>query len=104
MVDHEKIGPAERIIQTVLAYTDHAVHNRPGMVVADPSGVTGVRWIPVTYRLEGQTDPKDKVVYEVRKLGRRSVRTMVGTLGPDNRVSIGGRHVGDYRRSGLFPE
>ena len=39
----ETLGPAERIINTLLAHSDHMVHNRPGMVVKDAKSVTGVR-------------------------------------------------------------
>lgn len=38
MVDQQRIetlGPAERIVSTLTTYTDHAVHNRPGIVTKD---------------------------------------------------------------------
>jgi hypothetical protein len=41
-MNKENLGPAERIVQTILAYSDHMVHNRPGMVVRDPSAAVVV--------------------------------------------------------------
>ena len=48
----EKLGPAEKILQTLLNHTDHMVHNRPGMVTADARHTIGVRWVPVTHKEE----------------------------------------------------
>ncbi|MEQ1503450.1 MAG: vWA domain-containing protein [Myxococcota bacterium] len=93
----EALGPAERLIATLLAHADHLVHNRPGIVVPDPSSVTGVQWSPVTWRDEDGA----RVVYKLVK-GKPPVR--LGTMGADGRVRDGDRRVGDYRRPGLFPE
>lgn len=99
-MNQENLGPAERIINTVLAYTDHAVHNRPGMITVDPSAVVGVKWTPVTHKEEdGQ-----KVVYQLSKVGRKSVKTKVGVLNADNGILSDNREIGKYRPAGLFPE
>ena len=104
MVDakrQEALGPAERIIQTLLQYTDHMVHNRPGMVTADASQSIGVRWVPVTHKEE---DGK-KTVYRLDKVGKKTNKVAVGTLWADGTVRDDGRRkVGDYRPAGIFPE
>jgi hypothetical protein len=98
---HENLGPAEKIIQALLNYSDHCVHNRPGLVVADQRFNVGVRWEPVTYRVE----EGKKVVYKLEKVGKRSNRTRVGTLREDGKIMNGGRApIGEYREAGLFPE
>ncbi|MEM6925387.1 MAG: hypothetical protein AAF602_00560, partial [Myxococcota bacterium] len=96
----ESLGPAERIVQAVLTWTDHLVHNRPGMVVPDAASVTGTRWIPVIWKLEGS----DRVVYELRGSGRRAARIRVGVLREDGQVVRDADVVGQYRRPGLYPE
>lgn len=94
---HEKLGPAERIIETLLRSTDHLVHNRPGMVVPDAQAAIGVRWEPVTSALEGEA----KAIYRLK--GKQRIR--VGTLGSDQRtIEAEGRRVAEYRPAGLFPE
>ena len=100
-VAQENLGPAEVIIQSLLSYSDHIYHGRPGIVVADQRTKAGVKWEPVTYKtLEDGT----KEVYRLTKEGKRTRRTKIGVLGEDNRVRNGQRVVGTYRRSGLFPE
>lgn len=96
----ENLGPAERIINTLLSYTDHLYHGRPGMVSDDARTLTGVRWVPVTYKEE---DGK-KVVYRLDKVGRRTTRTRVGELWADGSVRENRRKVGEYRKPGIFPE
>jgi hypothetical protein len=108
-MDKENLGPAERIIQTVLAYSDHMVHNRPGLVVADPSQAGGVRWEFVTHKVEnGQ-----KIVYRLVKQGGKTVPTRAGVLQQDGKVYADNgagepvrplREVGEYRKAGLYPE
>lgn len=98
----ETLGPAERIIQALLAYTDHAVHNRPGLVVPDVRFNVGVRWEPVTHKEEGE--PKQKVVYKLSKQGKKTVRTRAGVLQDSGKIFEAGREVGEYRPAGLFPE
>lgn len=99
---NENLGPAEKIIGTLLSYTDHAVHNRPGIVVADNRFNIGVRWEPVTYKEEGE--PKQKIVYRLSKQGKKNIRTRAGILQDDGKVKEGDREVGEYRPAGLFPE
>ena len=98
--EQETLGPAERIINTLLAYSDHMVHNRPGMVVKDARAVTGVRWSPVTHKVE---DGK-KVVYSLSKVGRKTVKTRVGVMDDKFVISNNGRKVGEYRKPGISPE
>jgi hypothetical protein len=103
-MDKENLSAAEGIIQTLIGYTDHMVHNRPGMVVRDPSARIGVRWTPVTHKVEG--DDKKKVVYQVNKVGRKTTKVKVGTLA-DNGYQIkadNGNIIGEYRSAGIFPE
>ena len=92
----ESLGPAERILQTLLTHSDHMVHNRPGLVSADRSSPAGVRWVPATR--------KDRHIYRLEKVGKKSRRVLAGTLQHDGRVISGGRSVGEYRAPGLFPE
>lgn len=101
----EDLGAAERIIQTLLGYTDHMVHNRPGMVVTDARHTLGVRWEPVTHKEEGG----EKVVYRLSKIGKKEMRHRVGVMGDASihgaaNIREGGRVVGQYRPAGLFPE
>ncbi len=97
----ENLGPAERILQTLLAYTDHAVHNRPGIVSTDNKAVIGVRWEPVTYKLEGG----QKRVFKLTKIGKKTNKTQIGILRDDKKViSVTGAIIGEYREAGIFPE
>lgn len=97
----ENLGPAETILQAILAYQDHMVHNRPGMVVPDARAKIGVRWDPVSHKEENGR----KTVFRLTKVGKRSTRTPVGFLREDNKiVSAAGAVVGEYRPAGLFPE
>jgi len=96
----ENLGPAETIIQALLAYTDHLVHNRPGIVTPDRTVTIGLRWEPVTHKVEQD----QKVVYRLTKVGKKTQRVRVGALRPDKKVVEAGREVAEYRDSGLFPE
>lgn len=97
MVNAEGLGPAEHIIQTLLAPHDHMYHGRPGIVTPDPSKAVGVKWSPVTHKTEGDK----KVVYYLNKTGPN---TLAGDLWKDNTVRVGRNKVGEYRNPGLFPE
>jgi hypothetical protein len=96
----EKLGPAEKILQTLLNYTDHMVHNRPGMVTPDARQTIGVRWVPVTHKDEAG----EKVVYELTKVGKKTNKVRKGTMRADGKIEDGGRIVGEYRAPGLYPE
>lgn len=101
----EALGPAERVIKALLDYQDHMVHNRPGYVVPDPTSVVGVRWSPVTHKVEKVNDKDVKVVYALTKVGKKSVRTKVGVLQDNGDIKNDAGHViGQYRPAGLFPE
>lgn len=97
---NENLGPAEKIIQTVLAYTDHAFHGRNGLVTPSPGSVIGVTWQMATHKVEnGVTN-----VYRLDKVGKKNRRTLAGVLQPNGQVKEGARVAGDYRQAGLFPE
>lgn len=99
--NREALGPAERIIQTVLTFSDHMVHNRAGMVEPAPGTVIGVKWNPVTHR---EKDGK-KVVYKLVKQGKKNQEVLVGTLWADNTIRNDARQkLGEYRTAGIFPE
>jgi len=95
----EKLGPAEQIIQMLLQYTDHMVHNRNGYVVADGSKV-GVKWAPCTYRKEGD----DKVVFELQKVGKKTREVRVGIMDDKGVIAERGVNKGRFQPAGLFPE
>jgi hypothetical protein len=101
-MEKETLGAAERIIKTALSYSDHMVHNRPGMVVNDPHSAVGLTWRPVTHRV---VDDK-KVVFRLDRKGNKTVRTEVGVLrgGDGAIVNQANDAVGEYRPAGLFPE
>jgi hypothetical protein len=98
----EALGPAERIIQSLTTFTDHVVHNRPGMVTLAPGeGLPlGVRWTPVIWKEEG----KEKVVYQSSKVGKKVTHIRVGVLKDDGQIKDGRTKKGMYRKPGLFPE
>jgi hypothetical protein len=96
----EALGPAERIIATVIGHADHMVHNRPGLVVEDRSAPGGVTWAPVTHRVQDGA----KIVYKLQKQGRKSVEVKAGALSDDGTIRDGNRVVGRYQPAGLFPE
>jgi uncharacterized protein with von Willebrand factor type A (vWA) domain len=96
----ENLGPAETIIQSLLTYSDHLYHGRPGVVVRDPRSAIGLQWAPVTHKDENGA----RVVYRLEKAGKKTVRTRLGTMNGDNKIRNGAAEVGTYRPSGLFPE
>ena len=97
---NEALGPAERIIQSLLTHQDHMVHNRVGVVQPDPHSNTGIRWSYVTHRVE----KGEKVVMRLDKQGKKTVETRVGVLREDKKVVEGERVVGEYREAGIYPE
>lgn len=101
----ERLGPAERVIQTVTSYIDHVFHGRTGIIVRDPTTPVGVKWTPASWKLEGKEgEPVVKVVYRLDKVGTKSVPVRIGVLGDDAKVRDGGRIVAEFRNAGLFPE
>lgn len=97
----EALGPAERIIQTITLYTDHMVHNRPGLVVQDINQAIGVRWDQATWVKEGDV----KKVYRTYKVGKKTRKTYVGDGVPGTaEVKNGNVVVGRWQPPGLFPE
>ena len=116
MVDQQRVenlGPAERIIQTLIGFQDHMVHNRPGMIT-DATGAVSVKWSPVTtVAQDGKT-----VVYALIQKGQVTRLTLpgrekplvikgvpVGALWEDKTIrSDDRRKLGVFRPAGLFPE
>lgn len=96
----EALGPAERIIETMVRYVDHMVHNRPGVISQDRSALPGVSWVPVTHKVEGD----QKVVYKLVKEGKKSTRVRLGQLGEDGIVRGPLGVIGRYQAPGLVPE
>lgn len=99
-MNHEKLGPAEKILQTVLSFSDHMVHSRPGVALPDGTSPIGVSWSPVTYVL----DAGEKRVLGLLQVAGQRTRVPLGVLGEDGLVRDGDRLVGAYRPAGLFPE
>jgi len=96
----EALGPAERAIQAVTHWVDHMVHNRPGLVTHNGT-VVGASWQQATWKLEGD----QKVVYTVRKVGKKQYKTKVGVGVPGtDEVRENGQLIGQFRNPGLFPE
>lgn len=113
--NRENLGPAERIIQSVLTYTDHLYHGRPGVVIADQRTNVGVRWEPVTHKVEDVNGAQHKVVYKLTKVGKKTTRAKLGVITEAVGTSGVVQHVrtdaspnhpivGEYREAGLFPE
>ncbi|NIT77351.1 MAG: hypothetical protein GWN58_23235 [Anaerolineae bacterium] len=97
----EALGPAERIINSLTQHVDHMVHNRPGLVTNGRGGPIGVQWQQATWVKEGD----QKIVYTVRKVGKKQHKTRVGVgVAGTDEVREGGRLVGHFRNPGLFPE
>ena len=104
-MDRENLGPAERIIQTLLDHTDHMYHNRPGFVTPAPGSTIGVKWQPAVTKKEGDKT----IVLRLDKQGSakkaKTVRTPIGSLWQDKTIRTDDRHkVGDFREAGIFPE
>jgi hypothetical protein len=97
----ENLGPAEHIIQTLLNYTDHLYHGRPGIVVQDRRTTVGVRWDPATYKVG---EDGTKTVYRLTKVGKKNQKTPIGKMNGDRTVTHNGANVGTYRPPGLFPQ
>jgi hypothetical protein len=96
----ETLGPAERIIQLALNSAEHTFHGRPGIVIKDTSSITGVKWLPVTHKVEGNK----KVVYHITKVGNKQTKTKLGVLKENNQVKNGRTLVGEYRKPGIHAE
>lgn len=96
-MERANLGPAERIVQTLISYHDHVVHNRPGYVFTDASSVTGTRWHQGNHRAE----EGGRVAYLKHK---GSKPTRLGVLQADNTVVEGGRVVARYQAPGIFKD
>ena len=100
-MDHENLGAADRIVNTLLAHQDHLYHNRPGMVLPDARQIAGQLWLPVTHKVEnGQ-----KVVYQLQLVHNRTRRVRAGVLRDDGKILNGGpQPIAEYRPAGVFVE
>jgi hypothetical protein len=114
MPNVENLGPAERIINSLLTYTDHLFHGRPGIVTPDTTLATGAKWQFATYVENAGV----KTVYALREKGPvtkveiaegKSLKikgTAFGVLDADG-ITIKdprGRKIGEYRSPGIFKE
>lgn len=97
----ENLGPAEHIIQTLLNYTDHLYHGRPGIVVPDQRTTVGVRWDPVTHKVQ---EDGTKMVFRLSKVGRKTRRTPIGQMNGDREITHNGVNVGTYQPAGVFSQ
>ena len=98
----EALGPAERTVNAITAYTDHLYHNRSGIVLPNTATPIGTTWFPVTWKDEaGQ-----KGVYQLNKVGSKTVPQRLGILSADGKTvrDVRGVAVGEYRLPGLYPE
>lgn len=96
-MERANLGPAERIVQTLISYHDHVVHNRPGYVFPDPKSVTGTRWHQGNHRDEAGV----RVAYLKHKGGKP---TRLGLYQADGTVVEGGRVVARYQAPGIFKD
>lgn len=108
-MDRENLGPAERILQTLLTYSDHMYHNRPGIVTPAPGSTTGLLWQPAVRKVEKVNDVEKTNIYRLDKRGAgkkaKTIKTLVGTLWQDKTVRTDDRRkVADFREAGIFPE
>lgn len=105
-MDRENLGPAERIIQTLLAHTDHMFHNRPGYVTPAPGSVLGVQWQPAVTKKS--VDKTLVLRLDKRGVGKKAktIRTEIGALDADKKTirSAAGQKIGEFREPGIFPE
>jgi hypothetical protein len=92
----EALGPAERIVQTLTCFTDHIVHNRPGVTVPRPDTPLGCWWWPATTK---KLDNHDVQVYRLDA----KCRVLIGLLRGDDVIGDGVA-TAKYRPAGLFPE
>jgi hypothetical protein len=114
MPNVENLGPAERIINSLLTYTDHLFHGRPGIVTPDTTLATGAKWQFATY----VDNAGVKTVYALREKGPvtkveiaegKSLKikgTAFGVLDTDGMTikDPRGRKIGEYRSPGIFKE
>ena len=122
----EKLGPAARILSAMTPYVDHAVHNRTGVVSADPGAAFGLKWHQARWYREAEApprvrkqfgaqwaaDPLRQVVFlqsrDDRNKKAPTVHTPFGVLHADGKTvmssAMGSVKVGEYRAPGFFTE
>jgi hypothetical protein len=100
-ISQENKSAAERIVTALTSFTDHLVHNRPGIVVPDGRARIGVRWEQCIWKQQGN----DKIIYL-----RKDMKTpFAKLLDNDDIVAINtGDKMGVYRcpkkTNKLYPE
>lgn len=105
MTNNEGLGPAERIVDTLLRYSDHMMHNRPGAVVPAPGTPLGVRWFQVTHKEEEGAKTVFRVEKQRMRGGKsRERKTRIGTMNGTNEIREAGRVIGRYQPAGIFEE
>ncbi len=97
----ERLGPAERIVQTLLTAVDHIQHDRPGVVSIDRTSPLGVRWAHATHSV---SEDGTKTVYRLDRDSKKTVKAHVGVLRPDGQIENEGHVVARYQPPGLFAE
>jgi hypothetical protein len=113
MPNVENLGPAERIINSLLTYTDHLYHGRPGVITPDATLATGVRWqfatyvenngVKTVYVLHDKGPTLKVDIGNGKTLGIKG--NLFGILDADGKtIRSGTRVVGEYRNPGIFKE
>jgi len=97
---NENLGPAEKIIQSLLTYTDHMYHHRPGIIKNNSNFAIGVQWSPAFT----QTENDKTCVYALPPKKQRTKPTRIGELQPDGKVINNHQTIGQFRPAGIFPE
>lgn len=103
-MENAALGTAERIIETLLRHSDHAVHNRPGAVIQDASTATGVRW---EYVIPGKDEDGAFAVFKPKKVGKRRITKgdKIGIVRGDKQIILpNGQVFGRYQTAGIFAE
>lgn len=108
-MDRENLGMVEPVIQTLLTYSDHLYHNRPGIVTAAPGTAVGLLWHPAAKKVEGEKPNEKTNVYRLDQRGTgkkaKTIRTLIGTYWQDGTVRTEDRRkVAEFREAGIFPE
>jgi len=89
----------------VSSFTDHLVHNRPGIVVTDGRTNIGVRWNQACWRVqEDGTKAVFRCDLTTEGKKKKTVETKIGVLGDNGEVRDGNKIVAEFRTPGLYPE
>ena len=97
---NENLGPAEKIIQSLLTYTDHMYHHRPGIIKNSPNLAIGVQWSPAFTQVENEKT----YVYALPPKKQKVKPTRMGELQADKTIVNNNQIVCQFRPAGIFPE